>query len=237
MTMTVGITGANGFIGKNLVKYLENRNYEIEDFDRYDHDLVCNSLWLHKFISSVDVVIHLAGKNKGEDLDILDVNVIGTYNVAKQCLKLNKPLIFASSDYHKIDYYKCSKEISCDILKHFGSLGLVHSSVVMPKVFGLGCKPFYNSFVSTILYSAANNKEYKHLIKNENEILELIYVGHVCEIIHKIINNKSYYNNLRYCFDYSFFISIKEIIEIIEGRLSDHKYTKVFLETLESYRE
>ena len=76
--MNILITGSNGFIGKNLVKYLaKNTNYKIFEFKRND-DLS----YVEKIIKTVDIVFHFAGINKSKkESDFLNVNADLTKNL------------------------------------------------------------------------------------------------------------------------------------------------------------
>lgn len=101
--MKIGITGAGGFIGSYLVKYLKQNSYDVLPLLRGDGDL--NSrLVCEDFISEVDTIIHLAnvntiavkGKNSQEEIEL---NLLPTLNILEAIEKSKAPkhLIYASS--------------------------------------------------------------------------------------------------------------------------------------------
>lgn len=234
--MTIGITGANGFLGKNLRIYLSRYDFKFMSNDSENNILIKDAV--DQFVSECDIVVHLAAKNRGNSDIMLDTNVIGTYNVASSCLRQHKQLVYAGTEYYKIDSYGISKEIAQDTICSLGELGLQYTVLKFPKLFGPRCKPFYNSFVSTILYSHAQNKEYKHLISNMNEVLKLMHVESACVKLENAIfgtpkNEVVTFTNIGEVF----YISIGEIVDIIEGRTPYHAYAKLFLETVEWYKE
>src|SRR5512146_1546428 len=116
-SMRIGVTGANGFIGSHLVRYLLERNHRpvaflqrgtdarpIADL-RGEYDEVRGDLLdpdsLDGFVGQCDVVVHLAGINRywAEDASVFQrVNVDGARNVAEACRKHGiRKLVHASS--------------------------------------------------------------------------------------------------------------------------------------------
>ena len=102
--MKILVTGANGFIGKNLVWRLENiKNNDNDDIgieEIYKYDRHCNLADLEKYIKDADFIFHLAGVNRSEDAKTF---VSGNVDLTKKILNLltenNKktPIMFSSS--------------------------------------------------------------------------------------------------------------------------------------------
>lgn len=112
--MKVLITGAAGFIGSNIVEYLEKKSIETVLFDDFSHSSYCNILdakgevvWgdvsaenFGKNIPDVDAVIHEAAitdTTLADDTKMVKVNYAGFRNVFNLCVKKNIPLVYASS--------------------------------------------------------------------------------------------------------------------------------------------
>lgn len=244
--MKIGITGDRGFIGTNLKKHLR------------DHELV--TLWekenvtgelppnfgrinnLFYEFNECDIIVHLAGKNKGTDEEIIKTNVTGSLNLINMCLKNKKPIILAGSDYKAESAYKDSKDAVKALCKSYGHLGLSSCVMDFPKVIGPGCRPYYNSFVTTLIYAAATNqlKALEKQIKNLDEEIELIHVYDLCESILCLIGDMSrlstYTNYIFTKYDGLFKITFREIVQILNGDES-HKYSDLFIDLLHWYKE
>jgi dTDP-4-dehydrorhamnose reductase len=102
--MRIFVTGGNGYLGKELVKYLSLRADVFAPSNTFCD--ILNELRLNKIISifKPDYIIHLAAfvDTFGCENDIkkaLNVNVIGTANIVKSCLNLNCKLVYISSEY------------------------------------------------------------------------------------------------------------------------------------------
>ena len=122
------ITGANGFIGQELCKYLWHKNYAITECS-YNLDDIENIQKLFE-ANKPDIVIHLAAKldkfKKGREKDdFFQVNVIGTLNIVRLCQKYNVKLIYFSTSsvkYSKTKYgnkYRISKLLAENLIECF----------------------------------------------------------------------------------------------------------------------
>jgi len=235
--MKVGITGESGFLGSNLVKYLEQRKqYEIVK-SKYRMEYIAN---LENFVMYSDIVIHLAGKNKGSDLEIINNNLINTKNLLDYCLRWEKPIIIAGADYKKDDAYRASKDTIDMLCKSYSYVGLDSVVLNIPKVFGLGCRPNYNSFVTTLIHAAANDRldEQVKFIKNMNEELELIHVNDLCAIIEKNIQT-DICGYTKYIFTENnglIKITFAELINALNG-YRNHQHAHVFQEVVMWYKQ
>ncbi|NCA95995.1 MAG: NAD-dependent epimerase/dehydratase family protein, partial [Methanomicrobia archaeon] len=191
--MNVLVTGANGFIGKNLCLELKNQGYTILPFDvdKSDKDLADNIL-------AADFIIHLAGVNRPlNNKEFYDGNTNFTKKLIDFILLNGKkiPLIFSSSTQAELDNdYGKSKKMAEEFL--FDFMDKQDNPVIiyrLTNVFGKWCKPNYNSVVATFCHNIANDLPIE--IRDENYILKLVYIDDVVkEFIHCLSETKSLNN-------------------------------------------
>mgnify|MGYP000111772769 CR=1 FL=1 len=180
------VTGANGFIGKNLILRLkELSEYEIITFVKEDSDKD-----LSDKILEADIVIHLAGVNRpvnsamyatvNSGLTDQIANILSSHNY-------KTPVIFTSSSQVTLenDYGK-SKLDAENLLKELNKKnGNPVSILRLPGVFGKWCKPDYNSVVATFCYNVANNLPIN--IHDRHVNLNLLHIDNVVESILRAI--------------------------------------------------
>lgn len=160
--LNVLVTGANGFIGKNLVSRLaEMPNITVLPF--YKHD---SFLTLEASVHSADIVVHLAGVNRPtNELDFHNVNVQFTHTLCDLIKDVyfkssrHIPVLFASSSQAPLDNsYGRSKLNAEHLLKAlYESSGNPSIIFRLPGVFGKWCQPNYNSVVATFCHNVARN--------------------------------------------------------------------------------
>ena len=157
--MIVGVTGADGLLGTHVRAYLHGIP---EMHVRVAGRQTFGSGALTTFVEGCDVIIHLAGMNRGDDLVVAETNVA----LARQLVTaLNKTgsqahILFSSSTHIERDTpYGASKREVASLLEAWatGSKGKF-TNVILPGVFGEGGKPFYNSVVSTFCYQLATGE-------------------------------------------------------------------------------
>ena len=175
--MRVLVTGANGFIGKNLCLHLKEQGHQVHEFSRGQ----TQPSLLH-LLGSSDAVIHLAGENRPQTEEgFVEVNVNFTQALCNGVLGLNEkiPIIFASSiQVAAVGPYGASKLIAESILtKLWKDNGNPICIYRLPNVFGKWSKPNYNSVVATFCYNMANNKPIT--INNSDTLLNLVYIDDV----------------------------------------------------------
>lgn len=190
--MRIGVTGENGFIGKNFCNLLRSKKIEHLKFERNETRSIDCETDTEFFVkecveNQCSTIVHLAGLNRGpSEIDILESHVLPTYWLSKHCLKHSIKLIVSGSRI-SIGYYGAGKKISKKIISNFKMLGLKGVYLSLPNVFGPYCKPNYNSFVTTILHDIAHKKDsYKAKISNINANLRLVHADDVCKHILKI---------------------------------------------------
>jgi UDP-2-acetamido-2,6-beta-L-arabino-hexul-4-ose reductase len=176
------VTGANGFIGKNLVVRLsEFDNISILKYVRGDETSSLNDL-----ISKSDFVIHLAGENRPH---VDEAYTIGNADLTMQlCNSIRKnyedsgryvPLIFASSvqatSGNPYGFSKLNAEMS--VLELSGSTGNPSVIFRLPGIFGKWCKPNYNSVVATFCHNISRGLPIN--IHDPSSIVRLAYIDDV----------------------------------------------------------
>jgi len=111
--MRIFITGAAGFIGTHLWKYLEDKGHEVKGIDNFSHDCKAKNdkvkyadvRYYHdieNYVKWCDCVMHLAAqihvdKSISNPQETLDINITGTLNILEAVRKYNKQMVFASS--------------------------------------------------------------------------------------------------------------------------------------------
>jgi UDP-2-acetamido-2,6-beta-L-arabino-hexul-4-ose reductase len=176
--MKVLVTGANGFIGKNLVLRLrEQADTEVMNFVRGQDDAA-----LREALRQCDVVVHLAGENRPADVQAFaDVNTGLTERVCQGLRALGKtiPLILASSAQAELDnpYGRSKLAAEQAVLALANDHGNPVAIYRLPGVFGKWCKPNYNSVVATFCHNKAHDLPVQ--INDANARVRLVYVDDV----------------------------------------------------------
>ena len=189
--MKILVTGAKGFVGKNLCAELKNirdgkaRCYgdlKIEEIFEYDID--SDPASLDGFCATADFVFNLAGVNRPKDQSEFMAGNFGFASTLLDTLKKHGnacPVMLSSSiqatligRYGESDYGKsklAGEELFFDYSKESGAKVLVYR---FPNLFGKWCRPNYNSAVATFCNNTANDLP---ITVNDRAIeLELIYI-------------------------------------------------------------
>ena len=176
--MRVLVTGAKGFIAKNLIVRLrESGGFEVSEYSR-ESGLPA----LQAIVRDVDVVVHLAGVNRPADPAEFNRGNAGLTEAL--CIALRKtgrpiPVIFSSSAQADRDNpYGSSKRAAEEILHAYGrENGAPVYIYRLPNVFGKWCKPDYNSAVATFCHNIARGLP---IVVNDPSVrLSLVYVDDV----------------------------------------------------------
>ena len=179
---TVLITGADGFIGKNLqVRLRELPGFSVLPFVRGD-----DVNQLPTLLAKADVVIHLAGENRPQD-EIAFAQVNTGLTVAL-CNALKKeadrsgrklPLLLASSIQAERDNAYGRSKLAAEHAAQNLAESIGNAVVIfrLPGVFGKWCKPNYNSVVATFCHNLAQGLPIQ--IHDPDAELKLVYVDDV----------------------------------------------------------
>lgn len=189
--MNVLVTGAKGFVGKNLVAQLKNisegkaRWYgDIEINEIYEYDIDSSTEQLDAWCKNCDFVFNLAGVNRPQDPEEFMKGNFGFATVLLNTLKKhgNKcPVMisssiqatlagrFGTSEYGKSK--KAGEDLMFQYAKETGAKVLVYR---FPNLFGKWCRPNYNSAVATFCHNIANDLPIQ--VNDRSTELELLYI-------------------------------------------------------------
>lgn len=185
--MKVLITGANGFVGKNLQLHLsERKDVQVVCFTR-EHGVA----QLPALLQGVDFVFHLAGVNRPQDpaeftVGNAELTRVLCEEVARAARTANRaiPILHTSSTQAASDNpYGCSKREAESALLALRSDPLVPVHLFrLPNVFGKWCRPEYNSAVATFCHNIARGLPIQ--INDPQVAMTLVYVD---DVIHRFV--------------------------------------------------
>jgi UDP-2-acetamido-2,6-beta-L-arabino-hexul-4-ose reductase len=193
--MNILVTGARGFVGRNLVENLKNirdgknRTHSIQIDNIYEYDLNSTQDELENYCKNANFVFNLAGVNRPKNQDEFMKGNFGFASILLDTLKKynnTAPVMlsssiqatlmgrFAGSEYGKSK--RAGEELFFDYGKETGTKVLVYR---FPNLFGKWCRPNYNSAVATFCYNTAHDLPIT--VNDRDTELELLYIDDLVE--------------------------------------------------------
>ena len=189
--MRILVTGAKGFVGKNLCLALKNiqsgkdrRFSELTIEEVFEYDLDSTAEELDGWCKEADFVFNLAGVNRPQNQEEFMQGNFGFASTLIDTLKKHKnicPVMLSSSQQASLtgrfgnSEYGRSKKAGEDLfLKYQEETGAKVLIYRFPNLFGKWCRPNYNSAVATFCNAVANDLPYT--VNDPNVELELLYI-------------------------------------------------------------
>ena len=204
--MKILVTGAKGFVGKNLCAQLKNikdgkaRNYGVQIDAVYEYDLDSTPEELDQWCRDADFVFNLAGVNRPQNQEEFMQGNFGFASTLLDTLKKhgnNCPVMLSSSQQASLtgrfgnSEYGRSKKAGEDLFleygKETGARVLVYR---FPNLFGKWCRPNYNSAVATFCNAFANDLPYT--VNDPSVELELLYIDDLVDEMIACIKGKEH---------------------------------------------
>lgn len=187
--MKILVTGANGFVGKNLIAELKNKGFnEILEFTRETE----NSL-LDQYTKECDFVFHLAGVNRPKDQsEFMEGNFGFTSDLLELLKKHNNkaPVLITSSIQAELENpYGRSKKAGEQLLFNYYLETDAKVYVYrLPNIFGKWSKPNYNTVVATFCHNIARGLDIQ--VNNSDANLNLCYIDDVLDEFLRALEGK-----------------------------------------------
>ncbi len=192
--MNILITGAHGFVGRNLTEHLKtirdgkNRTRDLVIDNIYEYDLDTDPALLSEWCQEADFVFHLAGVNRPQNPEEFMQGNFGFTSTLLDTLKAcgnTCPVMVSSSiqatliGRYDSDYgrsKKAGEELLFSYGEETGAKVLVYR---FPNLFGKWCRPNYNSAVATFCNNIANDLPIQ--VNDRAVQLELLYIDDLME--------------------------------------------------------
>ncbi|WP_028505909.1 capsular polysaccharide biosynthesis protein CapF [Ruminococcus sp. FC2018] len=241
--MNILVTGAKGFVGKNLVANLKNikenknrtrPNIKIDEI--YEYDIDTEPVLLDTYCERADFVFNLAGVNRPKDTAEFMQGNFGFASTLLDTLKKHNnkcPIMLSSSLQATLigrydgEYGRsklAGENLFFDYAKETGAKVYVYR---FPNLFGKWCRPNYNSAVATFCNNIANDLPIQ--VNDRSTQLELLYIDDLVEEMYNCLEgkpNRCNYEELvpaadadgKFCFvPTTHKVTLGEIVDLLES--------------------
>ena len=227
--MRILVTGAKGFVGKNLCWALRNiqagkdkthPGLTVEDV--YEYDLDSTAEELDAWCREADFVFNLAGVNRPQNQEEFMQGNFGFASTLLDTLKMHKntcPVMLSSSQQASLtgrfgnSEYGRSKKAGEDLFLEYGKeTGSEVHVYRFPNLFGKWCRPNYNSAVATFCNAFANDLPYT--VNDPSVELELLYIDDLVDEMISLLEGKAHRCEF-------------EGLEVIDGPFGKYRYCPI----------
>lgn len=224
--MKILVTGAKGFIGKNLIATLHNiaagkdRSYGLDtNIELFEYDVDTDKALLDTYCKEADFVYHLAGVNRPQDMKEFMEGNFGFTSELLETLKRHHnacPMMLSSSIQAALaNPYGESKKAGEDLLFAYGrEVGAEVYIYRFPNVFGKWCRPNYNSAVATFCNNIA--RDLPITVNDPSVDMTLVYIDDVVRELIGILQGTANRKQDGYCYvPVEHKIKLGEIVDLL----------------------
>ena len=224
--MNILVTGAKGFIGRNLIATLHNiadgkdRSFGLDtDLTVFEYDIDTDPTLLDAYCKNADFVFNLAGVNRPQDPKEFMEGNFGFASTLLDTLKKygnNCPIMISSSIQAALNNpYGESKKAGEDLMFAYGKeVGANVYVYRFPNVFGKWCRPNYNSAVATFCNNIANDLPIQ--VNDPTVMMTLVYIDDVVAELISALNGEPHINEEGYAYvPVEHKITLGEIVDLI----------------------
>lgn len=226
--MNVLVTGAHGFVGRNLVSQLHNiqngkaKNYAVsgETLAVFEYDVDSDPAELEIYCRQADFVFNLAGVNRPKErTEFMEGNFGFASTLLDTLKKYNNtcPVMISSSIQAALDNpygesKRAGEQLLFDYGRETGARVLVYR---FPNVFGKWCRPNYNSAVATFCHNIAHNLPIQ--VNDPKTIMNLVYIDDVVDELIAALSGQEHRKG-NYCeVPVVHTITLGGIVELLKG--------------------
>ena len=205
--MKILITGAKGFVGRNLVSQLRNiqsgkaQNYVLSgtELEIFEYDVDTDPTLLDEYCRQADFVFNLAGVNRPKDQAEFMKGNFGFASTLLDTLKKHGnacPVMISSSTQAALDNpygesKRAGEELMFSYARETGAKVLVYR---FPNVFGKWCRPNYNSAVATFCYNISHDLPIR--VNDPNVVMHLVYIDDVVDELIGALSGNEHRNGM-----------------------------------------
>ena len=223
--MKILVTGAHGFVGKNLCATLYNiaagkdRSYGMDTaIEVYEYDVDTDAALLDSYCRDCDFVFHLAGVNRPQDPAEFMTGNFGFTSTLLDALRRHKntcPVMISSSIQAALDNpYGLSKRAGEELLFAYGAeTGADVLVYRLPNVFGKWCRPNYNSAVATFCHNVANDLPIQ--VNDRATQLTLVYIDDVVDELMRALKGEATRDGVYCRVPVEHKVTLGEIVDLI----------------------
>lgn len=214
--MKIMVTGANGFIGKNLISHLaQDHSLELLKVTSQTTDEE-----LQDYCKKAEFVYHLAGVNRPKDpKEFMEGNADFTKKLTSYLKKENRPIpvVLSSSIQAELDNpYGESKQLAEETLFQYGKeTGSDVFVYRLPNVFGKWSRPNYNSVIATFCYNISRDLPIH--VNEPDRTLNLVYIDDVIKEFLGALTGQAHKENNHYIIPEVYSVTLQEIVEKLES--------------------
>jgi len=223
--MNILVTGAKGFIGKNLIAQLHNiqtgkaqYNGLSSDIQVFEYDIDSDPAELEVYCKQADIVFNLAGVNRPKDQSEF---MIGNFGFASTLLNMlkkhgnNCPVMISSSSQAELnnpygESKRAGENLLLDYANECGAKVLIYR---FPNVFGKWCRPNYNSAVATFCSNIATGLDIT--INDPSVVMNLIYIDDLVDELIAALSGQENRDGDFYTVPTVHTVTLGEIVELL----------------------